>query len=335
MRHRRTLELFPSRLKREYYGIPIFLYPILLVYLLSLLFIAFVGFYVLPDVLFILSFILLLPHLGRLMKSPLLEKVKGWKSRERLIALFILALLLRGVLLFNSEVITNDIDLYVGRSEALMNGTMPYVETEMHKPPMYAYMLYLLGIGLGPGHIQFRAFFSIVDSLLAVGVYYLLRKKFQESYSLYGALAYAICPINIISTGLEGHYDPLVSLFVVLALYLYLKGKVAASSLSLGVAFAFKLYPFIFAPFLVWRLKSWKDRIWYGILFFVPMVLSFLPLYLLDPKTVEIYLNYQGEEWMDQAMKSFARAYELLTDSQEILGMRHSEFFMYIFLTMV
>jgi len=171
---------------------------------------------------------------------------------------------------------------------------------------------------------------------MAVAVFFLLRKKFDEGYSLYGGLVYSICPINVISTGLEGHYDPLVSLFVVLALYLHFNGKYATSSLSLGVGFAFKLYPFIFVPFLVWKLKRWKDRILYSVLFFIPMVVSWIPLYILDPETLKIYRDYQGGQWMSEAMKSFAKAWELIALDRgldvRILGMTHTDFFLYLFL---
>jgi len=333
--------------KREIAGIPLFLWGLLMLYLASLLFIAINGFYVVPDMLLLLSFILILPFLRKIMASPLLAPLKSKELKQKLIALFILALVLRGVLLLNDEVITNDITLYVERSEAMaVNGSMPYTEKEMHKPPMYAYMLYLLGEGLGPGEMQFRAFFSTVDSFIAVAVFFLLRKKFDEAYSLYGGLVYAICPINVISTGLEGHYDPLVSFFVILALYLHFNGKVAASSLSLGLGFAFKLYPFIFAPFLVWKLKRWKDRILYSVLFFIPMVVSWIPLYIMDPETLKIYRDYQGGQWMSEAMKSFAKAYELIALDQgwykevnttqgwdmRILGQTHTDFFLYVFL---
>ena len=333
--------------KREFQGIPLFLWLLLAVYLGSLLFIAFIGFYVVPDMLLILSFILMLPFLRRMMRSPLLASLRSLDLKHKLVVLFILALLLRGVLLLNDEVITNDIQLYVERSDEMVNnGSIPYVDKEMHKPPMYAYMLYLLGAGLGPGKIQFRAFFSVLDSVMAVAVFSLLRKKFDEAYSLYGGLVYAICPINVISTGLEGHYDPLVSFFVVLALYLHFEGRNHLSSVSLGLGFAFKLYPFIFAPFLVWKLKRWKDRIVYSLLFFIPMVASWIPLYLIDPRTLTIYREYQGGQWLSEAMKSFAKAYELVALDRgwyetvntpqgwdmRILGLTHTDFFLYLFL---
>jgi hypothetical protein len=334
--------------KREIAGIPLFCWILLAVYLGSLFFIAFIGFYVVPDMLLLLSFILLLPFIRKIASSPLFDTLRSAELREKLVVLFILSLLLRGVLLFNDEVITNDISLYVERSSAMVDdGDLPYVEKEMHKPPMYAYMLYFLGQGLGPGEMQFRAFFSVVDSVMAVAVFFLLRKKFDEAYALYGGLVYSICPINVISTGLEGHYDPLVSFFVIAALWLHFEGRNHLSSLSLGVGFAFKLFPFIFAPFLVWKLKEWKERILYTVLFFVPMVASWIPLILIDPDTFRIYREYQTGQWLSEAMKSFSKAYELIaldqgwysgnptdpaTFQMNILGFTHTDFFLYVFL---
>ena len=319
-----------------------FLWGLFFLYAGSLLFISFIGFYVVPDLLFILSFVLILPFLRSALRSPLLKPLRSLDLQKKLIALFILALLLRGVLLFNDEVITNDIQLYVERSSAMVDdGDLPYVDKEMHKPPMYAYMLFFLGKAVGPGEMQFRAFFSVIDSLMGIAVFFLLRKKFDESYSLYGAIAYATCPMNVISTGLEGHYDPLVSFFVIAAIWLHFEGKNHLSSLSLGVGFAFKLFPFIFAPFLIWKMKTWKDRILYGVFFLVPMIVSWIPLYLINPKTLQIYRDYQGEEWMNQAMKSFAKAFELIALDQgwaedamclRIMGIIHTDFFLYIFL---
>ena len=336
-----------SFLKREYAGIPLFCWGLIVLYLAPLLFISFIGFYVIPHMLFLLSFILMLPFLGTVASSPLFGRIREAELREKLVVLFILSLLLRGVLLFNPEVITNDITLYAERSSSMVDdGAVPYVDREMNKPPMYAYMLYLMGLGLGPGEMQFRAFFSVVDSLLAVAVFFLLRRKFEEGYSLYGGLIYAICPVNVISTGLEGHYDPLVSLFVIAALYLHFGGRNHLSSINLGVGFAFKLYPFILVPFLVWKLRTWKERITYAVLFFVPMAASWIPLYLIDPRTLHLYYDYQRGQWMSEAMKSFAKAYELValdrgwyvrnTSEQGwemiILGQTHTDLFLYFFL---
>jgi len=228
-------------------------------YAASLLFFARIGFFIfpqhkmgfaiLPYVIFMFAFFALLFVDHRL---NLVKWLAALPPHRRFVAIFGIALVLRFVLLLDAGAASSDLLSYVDRSHALLDGALPYRDKEMHKPPCYAYLLYLIGKAFGPGVLQFRAFFSFVDSVVAACVYRLLRCKAGKEISAAGAFLYAICPLPIVIAGLGGHYDPLVSLFVILAVIDFFSGRYYRSALLLGLGFAFKLYPFVLLPWLAW-----------------------------------------------------------------------------------
>lgn len=91
----------------------------------------------------------------------------------------------------------------------------------------------------------------------------------------------------ILSTTVAGAYDVLVAFLIFWAYDLYRRGSQYSSVLVLGVAGALRFYPFILLP--VYMLDQWKrvelrwhQWVWYLILAFSPLVLSFLPFVMAD-----------------------------------------------------
>lgn len=300
------------------------------VYIAMLLFSVLLGYYVLTYAIFLISFLFLVLNFPKLrfFKSieakPLIQKV--------LFILFI-ALTLRFILLAQEQIITRDIEVYVLRAEWMMIGKIPYDDFSVNKPPLYAYLLYFIGRCIGAGEIQFRAFFSIMDSIVAVLLFYLCTCKYDVDFSFKASFAYALCPLPIVSIGLAGHYEPVVMIFILLSLIYLFKNKYNKSGLLLGIAFAFKFFPFVLLPFFAWKIDSWKNRVFYLLLFSIPIIISVIPILILSPTGFWNYLSEQSYSWT--AKKSFAFAFELITGTQYILGLRISLLITTLFLSMI
>jgi hypothetical protein len=161
----------------------------------------------------------------------------------------------------------------------------------------------------------------------------LVGKKFNSvSTGLKAALVYAICPLNIITIGLSGHYEPVI-LFSILCAFLFLyKGNYQFSALFLGTAFALKIFPIVLLPFFLTSFKSWKQRILYIILFLIPMAVSFIPLLIISPEAIVCYLNEEGN-W--SGWLGFSSIFSSFTNIYRINGIRVSWIFMSVFLLLI
>ena len=265
------------------------------------------GFYVIPYILFVIVFLIIAANLT---KFKMFEKVSSLSTRNQMFLIFAAAVILRGIMLFQQQIIAKDIVFYVERSQHMLAGDIPYLDFAVHKPPLYVYLLYILGHLLSPGVIQFRAFFVVIDALVAVAIYTFAIQSHDKNFSLLAAGLYALCPLNIICIGLSGHYEPIVIIFVVLAFILMYKNCYLYSVIALGIGFAFKIFPIVLLPIILYKIDSWKKRILYSIVFLVPLLLSCVPLLITAPHSLYIYATWQTS-WPPK--KSFAWAMELFT----------------------
>jgi hypothetical protein len=96
---------------------------------------------------------------------------------------------------------------------------------------------------------------------------------------------YLFNPYAVFVSSIYNQFDSLPSLFCMLALFFFLKGRKDLSALSLGVAIAFKEYPVILLPtFLIFE-QNWKRRIRYLLFGLTPIIILSIPF---------LALNYQS-----------------------------------------
>jgi len=300
------------------------------VYISMLIFIIGYGYYVVPYVLFLISFLFIVVNLSKLKFFKLLEQRP---LIQKLLLVFLIALLLRFLLLFQDQVITRDIVMYAQRYEMLRAGKIPYLDFAVNKPPLYAYLLQFIGNMLGGGVVQFRAFFSILDAVVTVFVFYLCLVKYNEKFSYKASFIYAICPLPIIAIGLSGHYEPAVMIFVLLSVILLLKNRYNLSALCLGISFALKFFPIVLLPFFAWKINSWHKRFSYILLFSLPILISVLPIVLMTPEAFWKYLNTQFVSWT--AKKSFAFSIQEILGATTFLNLKISLLISALFLGLI
>ena len=134
--------------------------------------------------------------------------------------LFFLSIILRLGWLVQDQVITRDIDFYVERSQALVDGQKPYIErADINKPPLFALYIWIIGFSTDvvnnllstdiTYYTSFRIVSSIGDSLVVIGIFWIAYEYYSKKHAQYAAISYAIFPIAIETSGLSGHYDPI------------------------------------------------------------------------------------------------------------------------------
>jgi len=88
------------------------------------------------------------------------------------------------------------------------------------------------------------------DLLITLLLLKILREFSQEEKVREHAYMWILNPYVIFISAVWGMFDTLPTLFTLLAVWLFLKGKVNRSAISLAAAALFKMYPIVFAPLL-------------------------------------------------------------------------------------
>jgi hypothetical protein len=292
---------------------------LLLLYFVILAFTAIWGVYIITYILFIFIFLVISSNMGG---YRYIDKYLAQPKWQKIVLLFAIALFLRWVMLFQTQVITKDLITYVWRSENMLEGQIPYRDFYGgNKPPLYEFMLYGMGILFGAGTLQFRAFFSVCDALIPVVLYYLCMEKYNERFAVVSGLIYALFPISIICVGLSGHYDCIVAIFSLIGLLYLFRNKLCISSLSLGVAFALKIYPVVLLPFFLSTIKTWKARILYVICFAIPTLIADGTLFLISR---DAFFEYLHEESMWEGASAFSSIIEMAVKTDVFFSVKIS-----------
>jgi hypothetical protein len=291
------------------------------------------GIYHLFYLLFVVGYLLAATQLENLAgRFEFTRRILEWPGWQRFALVVLVAIVLRWLMLLQDQVITYDLDTYVGRAERMLGGELPYLDfSGGTKPPAYQYMLYLMGWSVGPDPDRFRALFSVADALVAGLVYAVCRTRYGPGHSMAMGMVYAMCPVGIVTIGLSGHFEGVVNLFMVAALWAFWKQRLDVSALMLGVAFSLKIYPAAVLPFLAiaaskasgrWELgglKRWTPTVRYGCLFALPAIASLVPLAIADTEAVDAYL---GERGVFKGWGSFTTFVRYTFDVEELAGIR-------------
>jgi hypothetical protein len=266
------------------------------------------GVYVLLYILFILGYLLFVTQIEDM--ASRYEPLRRFVARpawQHFLVVTVVALALRWVILLQDQVITGDLETTIRRSERMMDGLLPYQDfSGGTKPPAYQYMLYLMGLMVEPSYHSFRAIFSVGDALVAGILYLACRTRSGTGHSLAMAMVYATCPVAIVSVGLSGRYDGMVNIFLIAALWGMLSRRYDTSAILLGVGFSLKIYPAAVLPFMAVAATKMAGN-WdrgmgmrlmgmarYGGLFALPMLVSFIPLGMVDSGALEAYFAERG-----------------------------------------
>ena len=231
--------------------------------------------------------------------------MKLWPGRQMLVAVLLLALLVRVVAIFQFPE-NSDINRYVWEGEVQLAGYNPYLlapEAEALKhlrnenwqdinfkniPAIYwpfAQMLFKAGAAISPTFWFFKTILVLFD-LGTIFLLLLMIRPFSSDFR--EIVLYALNPLTIISVAGEGHLESILVFWIMLSLYGCIQKKPWLMYPALGLAVMTKLTPVIFLPLLVER-----GNLKYFPLFLLPFALM-IPYY--DPginflSTLNLFLS--------------------------------------------
>ena len=317
-------------------------------YLFCYISVAIWGYYVVNGIAMTISFLIVYYYLDLIIDK--ITILKNLDYRQQIFFLFFLSIILRFGWLVQDQVITRDIDFYVERSQALVDGQKPYIErADINKPPLFALYIWIIGFSTDfinnllstdiTYYTSFRIVSSIGDSLVVIGIFWIAHEHYSKKHAQYAAISYAIFPIAIETSGLSGHYDPFVILCTLVPLKLLwpeersqrLDSIYLLSGFLIGLGIALKFYPVVMIPFFLFIIYSWRGRILFSGGLPIASILSYGILEMRYPGAVKVYREYQGGTWMGEWMKSFASAFYEFTGSTEVLGLSFNTVFISLF----
>lgn len=182
---------------------------------------------------------------------------------------FLCAILLRVVLLFyglyqdaNSPMKYTDIDylVFTDAAKFVSHGQSPYERATYRYTPLLAWMLLPTTWSAPGGQKLFssgKALFAFADIVAGWLIMQVLRhhRKMDTAQALKYASIWLLNPmVATIST--RGSSEGLLGVMVIALLWAVLEKRITLAGVLLGLGVHFKIYPFIYAPSIIWYLEN-------------------------------------------------------------------------------
>lgn len=215
-------------------------------------------------------------------ERPLIQK------KSHLVWIIALLVLIRLIFIRMTQYISLDALWYGDFGKFMQMGAIPYYGFYFPYPPVFAYFIYII-TSITPGVEGFRLFAIMMDVGVLIVLWKLVYSEVGPKWASTAAITYTFLPISIIESGWNGHFEPLVSLFLLLALWFLLKKRYSMSGVFLGLAIATKIYPLVVLPILFAYIKGWNERIRFTVSTIVTSALTFVPILIVT------VINYSSE----------------------------------------
>lgn len=186
-----------------------------------------------------------------------------------------------------------DIESFERVAQALLGGRGVYSSPIVQgRHPYFPLQMYLIGAAMRIAQATGWPFVFVVkwspiiaDGALTALIFSAYANSTDMKSGLRLAFSYALNPVSILISAYHGQFDAVPAFLLALSWYLWYFGKrsgerIGWSALALGGAVLDKTWPLIFLPILLLRLKSWSERLRYG-LFCAGVLLAGTMLYLL------------------------------------------------------
>ncbi|MBD3158888.1 MAG: DUF2029 domain-containing protein, partial [Candidatus Lokiarchaeota archaeon] len=165
---------------------------------------------------------------------------------------------------------------YLDFGKFMMQGKMPYADFYFPYPPVFAYFIYPIA-SLYPSVDAFRVLATIFDVAIVAVLWTLSTRKPQKSPLDLAPLAYALFPLSIIESGVNGHFEPISNLFLLLAIIFVLDSRQKSGGVMLGLSVATKVYAAFLLPLLLPLMKDWRERLEFVLSAGITGILTFIP----------------------------------------------------------
>ncbi len=164
----------------------------------------------------------------------------------------------------------------------------------------------------------FRIFFVLAIILSAVLLYRLELKR-KNKYAFPIALIYSINPFFLNLVTFWGSDECILPLLILLPIYLYERGNKTLGTFFIGLGVGLKYFPIFIAPIIWIYSKNWKERIIQTLIFFIIVISSILPFYLVAPDTFFLFLKDPIQAPGNQGILTIIQSYFTIDLEQQTI----------------
>jgi len=236
---------------------------------------------------------------------------------------------------------TNDVVTFYRFAESLQNHGLEWTYAHniaFNHPPLTAY--FLIGIYklsqlpvLQESAVSFPFLLrlpGIIADVIVVWVVVRIAKLMEDKIPAWALIVFALSPVSLMVTGFHGNTDPIMVMFLAIAVLAAIRDKSILCGFFFALACQIKIIPLLFLPifFFYWMQRRMTLR------FVIPIALTFLGLWsqplfhfpIVFAKNVLSYGSFWGiwgvTYWLRQTgLSEFARVtYLNFTSAQSVVG---------------
>ncbi|NHJ13776.1 MAG: hypothetical protein EAX95_08865 [Candidatus Thorarchaeota archaeon] len=197
-------------------------------------------------------------------------------SRKSLLVLILLTVVPRAVFLGSEVLISLDALWYLDFGDFMSWGDMPYADFYFPYPPVFGYFIY--GIMLvAPAVDSYRILAIALDVLIVTALWWMNQDRPTNHVLQVAPFFYTFLPFSVIESGLNGHFEPLANLFLLVALCCLLEKREGLGAISLGLSIATKIYAGFILPILLLFIPGYRKKLEFILITLLTFFATFIP----------------------------------------------------------
>jgi hypothetical protein len=199
-------------------------------------------------------------------------------NRDRSIIVYMLLVLIFRLIFLGSEIhISLDALWYLDFGKFISMGMMPYADFYFPYPPVFAYFIATISYSF-PAFDSFRLLATFFDLMIVAVLWYSIRTMKNKGPLGLAPIAYSLLPLAIIESGLNGHFEPIANLFLLVSIIFLYKKKLSLSGIFLGISAATKIYAVFLVPLFLVNISGGYEKLKYTLYSLSSAGIAFIPL---------------------------------------------------------
>ena len=201
-------------------------------------------------------------------------------TRSEYLLAIIFGIVARALFITKIPMLSFDVNVYSQFAARMVNGKIPYLDFYFPYPLLVAFIFAALYY-IYSSPLVFKITFTLIDIVNALVITRVISEPSETKYGYVASAAYLLVPITIIEAAWNGHFEAVVVLFILLALYYFLRGKNWKALIFAGVGSLVKYVPIAVAVGIFRKVKSGKNRFAVLILVGITLAIGYLSMILI------------------------------------------------------
>lgn len=183
-----------------------------------------------------------------------------------------------------------DLAYYQNRSQAILDGQIPYLDFPSESPPLIMYLMVVPQF-FGGEMWMYQLYFAIFGVLTALSLYLGFR-RINDFYAFTAGISYLFLPFGFIEFTLGVQDEAITSFFFVLPLITFVAGRIVSTGLLFTLGTWTKLYDVVLFPWTFLKARTNKDKMVLVLVYVGLSILVALPFLIIAPEAFFEFPSY-------------------------------------------